>query len=93
MANAIYPKFKEALLKGLSNVDLTSGTIKVTLVDTTGTGVHVQLDFRLPLAGENDRSIRRFEGSVLDVYTLQRELWLLILCHDDGSFRLFAYNR
>lgn len=34
MANAIYPKFKEALLKGLSNVDLTSGTIKVTLIDT-----------------------------------------------------------
>jgi len=33
MANAIYPKFKEAAFKGAANVDVTSGTIKVTLVD------------------------------------------------------------
>lgn len=33
MANAIYPKYKEALLDGLSNIDIKDGTVKVTLVD------------------------------------------------------------
>lgn len=34
MANAIYPKFKEALLDASSNVDINDGTVKVALVDT-----------------------------------------------------------
>jgi len=34
MANAIYPRYKEALLTGDSNISLTSGTVKVALVDT-----------------------------------------------------------
>lgn len=34
MANAVYPKFKEALIDALSNVDLNDGTVKVALVDT-----------------------------------------------------------
>jgi len=34
MANAIYPKYKEALIGGGSNVDLSAGTVKVALVDT-----------------------------------------------------------
>lgn len=34
MSNAIYPKFKEALLDGSSNIDLNDGTVKVILVDT-----------------------------------------------------------
>lgn len=34
MANAIYPKYKEALISGGSNVNLSSGTVKVALVDT-----------------------------------------------------------
>ncbi|WP_150523840.1 hypothetical protein [Roseibium sediminis] len=34
MANALYTKFKEAILKG--EIDLTSDTIKVALVDTGG---------------------------------------------------------
>jgi hypothetical protein len=33
MANAIYPKYKEALINGSSNTALT-GTVKVALVDT-----------------------------------------------------------
>lgn len=45
MANTIYPKFKEALLKGLSNVDLTSGTIKVTLIDTADYTYNAAHDF------------------------------------------------
>ena len=34
MANAIYPKYKEALLGGLSNIDMDGGTVKAALVDT-----------------------------------------------------------
>ncbi len=34
MANAIYPKYKEALLDGAANIDLNDGTVKVALVDT-----------------------------------------------------------
>lgn len=34
MANAVYPKFKEALLDALSNVDLNDGTVKAALIDT-----------------------------------------------------------
>lgn len=34
MANAIYPKYKEELLNGGTNISLSSGTVKVALVDT-----------------------------------------------------------
>lgn len=34
MANAVYPKFKEALIDASSNVDINDGTVKVALVDT-----------------------------------------------------------
>ena len=34
MANAIYPKYKEALLSGSSNISLSSGNVKAILVDT-----------------------------------------------------------
>lgn len=34
MANAIYPKYKEALLDGLANIDINDGTVKVALIDT-----------------------------------------------------------
>jgi hypothetical protein len=34
MANAIYPKFKEAVLQHLTNSNLSSGTVKAALVDT-----------------------------------------------------------
>lgn len=34
MANAIYPKFKEALLDASANVDLNDSTVKVALIDT-----------------------------------------------------------
>lgn len=32
-ANAIYPKYKQAILSGQSNTDLLTGTVKVALVD------------------------------------------------------------
>lgn len=34
MANAIYPKYKEALITGATNISLSTGTVKVALVDT-----------------------------------------------------------
>lgn len=34
MANAIYPKYKEALLSGGTNTDMSAGTVKLALVDT-----------------------------------------------------------
>ena len=34
MANAIYPKYKEAILDSAANSDLNDGTVKVALVDT-----------------------------------------------------------
>lgn len=33
MANAIYPIYKQALLDGLSDIDVNDGTVKVTLID------------------------------------------------------------
>lgn len=34
MANAIYPKYKEAIISGGANTNLSSGTVKAALVDT-----------------------------------------------------------
>jgi len=34
MANALYPKFKQALLDASANTDLNDGTVKAVLVDT-----------------------------------------------------------
>jgi hypothetical protein len=34
MANAIYPKYKEALISGSANIDLSGGTVKAVLVDS-----------------------------------------------------------
>jgi hypothetical protein len=47
MANAIYPKFKEALLDGSANTDLNDGDVRVILVDTndyTYSSAHDMLD-------------------------------------------------
>lgn len=34
MANNIYPKYKEALLTGDTNISLTTGNVKIALIDT-----------------------------------------------------------
>lgn len=47
MANAIYPKYKEALLDGSSNIDLNDGDVRVILVDSadyTYSAAHDMLD-------------------------------------------------
>lgn len=51
MANAIYPKYKEALMKGNANVDLDGGTVKAALVDT-GTYTYAEVhEFLSSLSG------------------------------------------
>lgn len=47
MANAIYPKYKEAAMGGGPNVDLLTSTVKVALIDTanyTYSAAHEFLD-------------------------------------------------
>jgi hypothetical protein len=51
MANAIYPLYKQALLDGSANTDMSAGTVKATLVDT-GTYTYSALhDFEDDLSG------------------------------------------
>lgn len=45
MANLIYPKYKEALLRALANVDLAAGTIRATLVDAADYTYNAAHDF------------------------------------------------
>lgn len=51
MANAIYPKYKEALLDGLANIDVNDGTVKVALVDTGTYTYSAAHDFYDDLSG------------------------------------------
>lgn len=51
MANAIYPKYKEALLGGLSNIDLDGGTVKAALIDTGTYTYNTAHDFYNDLSG------------------------------------------
>ena len=45
MANVIYPKYKQALLDGASNIDLDGGTIKAILVDLADYTYNAAHDF------------------------------------------------
>lgn len=45
MANAIYPKYKEALLNGSTGVDMSGGTVKVALLDTGTVAYNSAHDF------------------------------------------------
>lgn len=51
MANAIYPIYKQALLDGLSNIDINDGTVKVALVDTGTYTYSAAHDFLDDLSG------------------------------------------
>lgn len=51
MANAIYPKYKEAILDSASNSDLNDGTVKVALVDTGTYGYSSAHEFYSDLSG------------------------------------------
>lgn len=51
MANAIYPKYKEALLDAAANVDINDGTVKVALVDTGTYTYNAAHEFLTSLTG------------------------------------------
>lgn len=51
MANAIYPIYKQALLDGLSDIDLNDGTVKVALVDTGTYTYNAAHDFADDITG------------------------------------------
>ena len=51
MANAIYPKFKQALMDGSANTDMSGGTVKVALVDTGTYTYSTAHDFYNDLSG------------------------------------------
>lgn len=51
MANAIYPKFKQARADASANVDLNDGTVKVALVDTGTYTYSASHEFLTSLSG------------------------------------------
>lgn len=51
MANVVYPKYKEALLDGASNIALDSGNIKVALIDLADYTYSSAHDFLDDVAG------------------------------------------
>lgn len=51
MANAIYPKYKEALITGSANISLSSGTVRVMLIDTGAYTYSSAHDFLDDIAG------------------------------------------
>lgn len=51
MSNVIFPKYKEALLDGSSDIDLNDGTVKVALVDTGTYTYSAAHDFLNDLSG------------------------------------------
>ena len=51
MANAVYPIYKQAVLDGLTDIDLNDGTVKVALVDTGTYTYSAAHDFLNDLTG------------------------------------------
>ena len=51
MANAVYPKYKEAVLQSAANSNMSSGTVKVALVDTNTYSYSAAHEFYSSLSG------------------------------------------
>jgi hypothetical protein len=51
MANAIYPKYKAALLDASANVDINDGTVKVALIDTADEAYNAADEFLSDVTG------------------------------------------
>jgi hypothetical protein len=51
MANAIYPKFKQALLDSSTNADLNDNTVKVALIDTADEAYNAADEFLSDVTG------------------------------------------
>lgn len=103
MANAIYPKYKEAIINGAANVDLSGGTVKVALVDAgayTYSSAHQFLSSVASTIATATLGTKTITGGVFDsadptfsaVTGVQSEI--LIIYIDTGSAatsRLVAY--
>jgi len=70
MANAIYPKYKEAILQSAANSNMSSGTVKVALVDTGTYTYSAAHEFLSSLSGRvgTDQTIgtKTFTNGVFD---------------------------
>jgi len=70
MANAIYPKYKEAVLQSAANSNMNSGTVKVALVDTGTYTYSAAHEFLSSLSGRvgTDQTIgtKTFTDGVFD---------------------------
>lgn len=70
MANAIYPLYKQALLNGSANTNMSSGTVKVALVDTGTYTYSASHEFLTSLTGRvgTDQTIgtKTFTNGVFD---------------------------
>jgi hypothetical protein len=51
LANAIYPKFKQALLDASTNADLNDNTVKVALIDTADEAYNAADEFLSDVTG------------------------------------------
>lgn len=51
MANAIYPKFKQALLDASTNADLNDNTVKAVLIDTADEAYNAADEFLSDITG------------------------------------------
>lgn len=51
MSNALYPKYKEALITGSSNISLSAGTVKVLLIDSADYTYSASHQFLSDVAG------------------------------------------
>jgi hypothetical protein len=70
MANAIYPKYKEAILQSAANSNMSSGTVKVALVDTDTYSYNAAHEFLSSVSGRvgTDQTIgsKTFTNGVFD---------------------------
>ena len=51
MANAIYPKYKQACIGGGANTDLSAGTVKVAIIDTADEAYNAADEFLSDITG------------------------------------------
>ena len=70
MANAIFPKYKEAILQSAANSNMSSGTVKVALVDTDTYSYNAAHEFLSSVSGRvgTDQTIgsKTFTNGVFD---------------------------
>lgn len=66
MASAIYPKYKDAVYSGLSNVDITGNNINISLIDTGVTTYSAANEFYANLDANGIISTVTLTGNALN---------------------------